>query len=143
MKAEALTGLWEFVGLWDEVRGAPVMPRVISATRLSGNFCSSTPPAPSSSRSTHETKLFISMPRRGAYSVPRLTARRCTGPEPAATPITGFAGMLPSLVYPEYGGSGVTKSIGSWMRSAAIQGLVFPSARSNVEIEVDQQGAHF
>lgn len=26
MKAEALTGLWEFVGFWDEVRRGPVMP---------------------------------------------------------------------------------------------------------------------
>ena len=59
----------------------------------------------------------------------------------AETQITGFAGMLPSLVYPEYGGSGVTKSIGSWMRSAGIQGLVFPSARSNAAIEVDQHAA--
>lgn len=53
------------------------------------------------------------------------------------TPISGFTGMIPSLVYPEYGGSGVTKSIGSWMRSAGVQGLVFPSARSNAGIEVD------
>jgi tetratricopeptide (TPR) repeat protein len=59
----------------------------------------------------------------------------------AETEITGFAEMLPSLVYPEYGGSGVTKSIGSWMRSAGIQGLVFPSARSNAAIEVDQHAA--
>jgi tetratricopeptide (TPR) repeat protein len=59
----------------------------------------------------------------------------------AETPITGFAGMLPSLIYPEYGGSGVTKCIGSWMRSVGIQGLVFPSARSNASIEVDKYGA--
>ena len=52
--------------------------------------------------------------------------------------ITSFADMLPALVYPEYGGSGVTKSIGSWLRSAGIQGLVFPSARSNASIEVDE-----
>jgi tetratricopeptide (TPR) repeat protein len=57
------------------------------------------------------------------------------------TQITGFAGMLPSLVYPEYGGSGATKSIGSWMRSAGIQGLVFPSARSDAAIEVGPDAA--
>jgi hypothetical protein len=57
----------------------------------------------------------------------------------AETPITEFAGMLPSLVYPEYGGSGVMKSLGSWMRSAGVEGLIFPSARSDVSIEVDEQ----
>lgn len=59
----------------------------------------------------------------------------------AAKAIRGFAGMLPSLVYPEYGGSGVTKSLGSWMRSAGVAGLVFPSARSDASIQVDGRGA--
>ena len=59
----------------------------------------------------------------------------------ATTAIKSFAGMLPSLVYPEYGGSGVTKSIGSWMRSAGVAGLVFPSARSDASIQMGERGA--
>jgi hypothetical protein len=45
-----------------------------------------------------------------------------------------FAAMLPALVYPEFGGSGVTKSIGSWMRTMGVNGLVYPSARSDVSV---------
>jgi tetratricopeptide (TPR) repeat protein len=49
-------------------------------------------------------------------------------------PIADFTGMLPSLLHPEYGGSGFTKSLGSWMRVTGVQGLVFPSARSDVSV---------
>jgi hypothetical protein len=48
--------------------------------------------------------------------------------------ITDFTEMLPALLYPEYGGSGFTKSLGSWMRVVGVQGLVFPSARSDVSV---------
>jgi tetratricopeptide (TPR) repeat protein len=48
--------------------------------------------------------------------------------------IDDFTQMLPALLYPEYGGSGFTKSLGSWMRVVGVQGLVFPSARSDVSV---------
>jgi hypothetical protein len=51
-----------------------------------------------------------------------------------------FTHMLPALVYPEYGGSGVTKSVGSWMRLAGIDALVYPSARSNAGVDYDPSG---
>ena len=35
-------------------------------------------------------------------------------------------------MHPEYGGSGFTKSIGTWMRVMGIDSLIYPSARSNV-----------
>ena len=52
--------------------------------------------------------------------------------------LIGFTDMLPALVYPEYGGSGVTKSIGSWLRTMGVNGLVFPSARSDASVTWDQ-----
>jgi len=51
-----------------------------------------------------------------------------------------FAAMLPALVYPEYGGSGTTKSIGSWMRTMGLDGLVFPSARSDASASFGPDG---
>lgn len=45
-----------------------------------------------------------------------------------------FTDMLPALTFPEYGGSGVTKSVGTWMRLAGVDGLVYPSARADVNI---------
>ena len=54
--------------------------------------------------------------------------------------IAEFVNMLPALVYPEFGGSGVTKAIGTWMRALGIAGLVFPSARSDAGIVFDRDG---
>jgi hypothetical protein len=54
--------------------------------------------------------------------------------------VRDFAGMLPALVYPEFGGSGVTKSIGTWMRTMGVNGLVFPSARSDVSVSFADEG---
>lgn len=54
--------------------------------------------------------------------------------------VRDFAGMLPALVYPEFGGSGVTKSIGTWMRTMGVNGLVFPSARSDVSVSFADNG---
>ena len=51
-----------------------------------------------------------------------------------------FMGILPALVYPEFGGSGVTKSLGSWMRLMGIDALVYPSARSDAGVEYDSNG---
>ncbi|PQP35123.1 hypothetical protein C6A37_04210 [Desulfobacteraceae bacterium SEEP-SAG9] len=51
--------------------------------------------------------------------------------------IYGFGDMLPALVYPEYGGSGVTKSVGSWLRTIGASGLIFPSARSDASVRWD------
>lgn len=48
--------------------------------------------------------------------------------------------MLPALVYPEYGGSGVTKSIGTWLRLAGVNGLIYPAARSDASVTFDPEG---
>jgi hypothetical protein len=52
-----------------------------------------------------------------------------------AKPFSRFETMLPHLIYPEFGGSGLTLAIGSWMRSVGVSGLVFPSARSNASVK--------
>lgn len=56
-------------------------------------------------------------------------------------PIADFTDMLPALMYPEYGGSGFTKSLGSWMRVTGVQGLVFPSARSDASVAFGDDGS--
>jgi hypothetical protein len=45
-----------------------------------------------------------------------------------------FVGMLPSLMHFEYGGCGLTDGIGSWLRAHNVNGLIFPSARSDVSV---------
>jgi hypothetical protein len=60
---------------------------------------------------------------------------------PESRAIAGFADMLPALMYPEYGGSGLTKSLGSWMRVCGVQGLVFPSARSNASVSAAEDSS--
>jgi hypothetical protein len=47
-----------------------------------------------------------------------------------------FYDMLPTLMHPSLGGANVTHAIGSWMRSSGVNGLVFPSARSNVSVSM-------
>jgi hypothetical protein len=47
-----------------------------------------------------------------------------------------FYDMLPTLMHPTLGGTNVTHAIGSWMRSSGVNGLVFPSARSNTSISM-------
>jgi hypothetical protein len=42
-----------------------------------------------------------------------------------------FVGMLPSLMEYEYGGCELTHGIGGWLRAHSVNGLIFPSARSN------------
>jgi hypothetical protein len=44
--------------------------------------------------------------------------------------------MLPTLMAPALGGTNVTHAIGSWMRSSGVNGLVFPSARSNTSVSM-------
>jgi hypothetical protein len=45
-----------------------------------------------------------------------------------------FYDMLPTLMHPSLGGTNVTHAIGSWLRSSGVNGLVFPSARSNTSV---------
>lgn len=54
--------------------------------------------------------------------------------------IERFHDMLPALVYPEFGGSGFNKSVGSWLRTVGINGLVYPSARSDAGVSYDAEG---
>lgn len=54
--------------------------------------------------------------------------------------IDSFRDMLPAIVYPEFGGSGFTKSVGTWMRTVGIDGLVYPSARSDAAVLYDAEG---
>lgn len=53
----------------------------------------------------------------------------------------GFTDMLPALVHPEFGGSGVTKGVGSWMRLMGVDALIYPSARSDAHVRYDEAGA--
>ena len=55
-------------------------------------------------------------------------------------PANSFYEMLPAMYHPYRGGSGVTAGIGSWLRTMGVNGLVFPSARSNAMIKVDPNG---
>lgn len=45
--------------------------------------------------------------------------------------VTEFYDLLPTLMNATLGGTNVTHAIGSWMRSSGVNGLIFPSARSN------------
>jgi hypothetical protein len=56
---------------------------------------------------------------------------------PAPARARDFLSMLPALVYPNYGGSGFTKSLGSWLRSVDVHALIFPSARSDAAVTFD------
>jgi hypothetical protein len=47
-----------------------------------------------------------------------------------------FYDMVPTLMHPRLGGTNVTHAIGSWMRSSGVNGLVFPSARSNTSVTI-------
>jgi len=50
--------------------------------------------------------------------------------------VRNFYDLLPTLMHPSLGGTNVTHAIGSWMRSAGVKGLVFPSARSNTSVSI-------
>lgn len=55
-----------------------------------------------------------------------------------------FHDMLPALMDPSLGGSATTHAIGSWMRSSGVNGLIFPSARSDASVTVeDGEMVHF
>ncbi|MDO9095369.1 MAG: hypothetical protein Q7U99_22350 [Rubrivivax sp.] len=54
---------------------------------------------------------------------------------PHACGLDSFAAMLPDLMAPERGGSDLDKGLGNLLRRSGAQGLVFPSARSDVLCE--------
>jgi hypothetical protein len=54
---------------------------------------------------------------------------------PNAGKVELFMEMLPSLLTPDRGGSDLTDSIGFLLRRSGVNGLVFPSARSDVTCE--------
>jgi hypothetical protein len=47
-----------------------------------------------------------------------------------------FFDLIPMLLHPALGGTDVTHAIGSWMRSSGVNGLVFPSARSDASVTI-------
>jgi hypothetical protein len=47
-----------------------------------------------------------------------------------------FYDLVPTLLHPALGGTEVTHAIGSWMRSSGVNGLIFPSARSDASATV-------
>lgn len=51
-----------------------------------------------------------------------------------------FFGLLPFLVAPTRGGSPITEAIGRFVQSVGAAGLVFPSARADVDCEFDERG---
>lgn len=57
-----------------------------------------------------------------------------------AEPARSFFEMLPAMYHPYRGGSGVTAGIGSWLRVMGVDGLVYPSARSDAAIQVGPEG---
>lgn len=54
---------------------------------------------------------------------------------PMAKSLDSFSQMLPSLTYWERGGSDLTDALGKYLRRKGANGLVFPSARSDVKCE--------
>lgn len=54
---------------------------------------------------------------------------------PHASAINEFPEMLPDLMIPDRGGSDLDKGIALFLRKSGVQGLVFPSARSDVLCE--------
>jgi len=54
---------------------------------------------------------------------------------PAAMPLETFPELLPSLMSAERGGNDFTNSLGFFLRKTGVNGLVFPSARSDVQCE--------
>ena len=56
---------------------------------------------------------------------------------PHAREVDFFCDMLPSLMCPERGGADLTNGIGQMLRAGGVQGLVFPSARSDVLCEFE------
>ena len=54
---------------------------------------------------------------------------------PNARKLESFKEMLPSFLTPDRGGSDLTNSIGFLLRKSGVNGLVFPSARSDVKCE--------
>jgi hypothetical protein len=56
--------------------------------------------------------------------------------KPNGPAITTFCEMLPTLMHPELGGCDTTHGIGSWMRTSPVNALIYPSARSDVNIAV-------
>jgi hypothetical protein len=56
---------------------------------------------------------------------------------PLKAPLRSFAQLLPSLLEQCLGGSGVTNIVGIWLRKVGAKGLVFPSARVDPSVEVN------
>lgn len=54
---------------------------------------------------------------------------------PGASALDNFPAMLPDLMTPDRGGSDFDKGLGNLLRRSGAQGLVFPSARSDVLCE--------
>lgn len=50
--------------------------------------------------------------------------------------VRDFCDLIPTLMHPRLGGSDVTHAIGSWMRSSGVNGLIFPSARSDASTTI-------
>lgn len=48
-----------------------------------------------------------------------------------------FVGLLPFLIFPTQGGSPITDAIGRWLRKNGVEGLIYPSARNDVECIVE------
>jgi len=57
--------------------------------------------------------------------------------KPEGNDATSFLDMLPTLMSGELGGNGVTNAIGMWMRANKVNGLVFPSARANAGVTIE------
>jgi hypothetical protein len=52
--------------------------------------------------------------------------------------LTSFAQMLPSLLDQSRGGGNFHKIVGLYLRQLKVEGLVFPSARSDIRLRIDQ-----
>lgn len=52
--------------------------------------------------------------------------------------VCDFFDLIPTLMHPRLGGSDVTHAVGSWMRNAGVDALVFPSARSDASVTLSE-----
>jgi hypothetical protein len=57
--------------------------------------------------------------------------------KPNGANIQSFAQMLPTLMSLEQGGNITTQAIGAWMRTHDVNALIFPSARSNAAVKIE------
>lgn len=142
MQAETLVGLWELAGAWDGRRAAAVPPPAGTASSLVREFLYFDADATFFfARCPRDSaRAFIDLRQHAAQAWLHRFFREGDGAvlvKDARTPVPDFLGMLPALVYPEFGGSGFTKGLGSWMRSVGVAGLVYPSARSDAAAVYD------